>query len=161
MLLVFLAFPRAGDAHCYDSAQAYSHEQGTKSRHVHTKRRSGMHNRRHNKAERLPLGTWAGEHITLEVNSVNAKVEYDCAHGTIDRKILLTGDSRFDVPGTHSEEHGGPVRENEHPDSYPARFNGQVKGKTMKLTVTRSDTKEIVGTFTLTHGAESSLIKCR
>ena len=62
---------------------------------------------------RLATGIWAGEHISLEVTEQGAKVEYDCAHGTIPRRILVDRRGRFDVAGQHFAEHGGPVRQNE------------------------------------------------
>jgi hypothetical protein len=106
-------------------------------------------------------GTWGGEHISLEVTAQGGQVEYDCAHGTIDQKIVPDARGRFDLRGTHVREHGGPVRKDETADSHPARFAGHVKGDTMTLTVTESDTKELVGTFTLVYGQRPQLTKCR
>ena len=106
-------------------------------------------------------GTWGGEHISLEVTAQGGQVEYDCAHGTIDQKIVSDARGRFDLRGTHVREHGGPVRKDETADSHPARFAGQIKGDTMTLTVTESDTKELVGTFTLVYGQRPHLMKCR
>jgi hypothetical protein len=107
------------------------------------------------------IGGWGGEHISLDVTPEGGRVEYDCAHGTIDQKVVLDGQGRFDLSGTHVREHGGPVRKDEPADSHPARFTGQVKGETMTLTVTENDTKEIVGTFTLVHGQKPQVVKCR
>jgi hypothetical protein len=106
-------------------------------------------------------GTWGGEHIRLEVTAQGGQVEYDCAHGTIDRKIVTDGQGRFDLRGTHVREHGGPIRKDEASDSHPAQFKGQIKGNTMTLTVTEIDTKELVGTFTLVYGQTPHLMKCR
>ena len=107
------------------------------------------------------IGTWGGEHISLEVTAHGGRVEYDCAHGTIDQKIVPDARGRFDLRGTHVREHGGPVRKDETADSHPARFNGEIKDNTMTLTVTESDTKETVGTFTLVYGQQPHLMKCR
>ena len=107
------------------------------------------------------IGTWGGEHISLEVTARGGQVEYDCAHGTIDQKIVPDARGRFDLRGTHVREHGGPVRKDETADSHPARFNGEIKDNTMTLTVTESDTKEMVGTFTLVYGQQPHLMKCR
>src|SRR5712692_3152713 len=100
----------------------------------------------------LPVGLWGGEHISIEVTERGATVEYDCAHATIDQRIVLDRRGRFDVSGMQVPERGGPVRQNE-PAGYPVRFAGQVKDKRMKLTVRNSATKELIGTFTLVHGA--------
>jgi hypothetical protein len=106
-------------------------------------------------------GTWGGEHISLEITAQGAQVEYDCGHGTIDQKIDTDAQGRFTLRGTHVREHGGPVRKDETADSHPAQFAGQIKGDTMTLTVTESDTREVVGTFTLIYGQPPHLMKCR
>ena len=113
------------------------------------------------RTKRLPVGLWGGEHIRLEITARGATVEYDCAHGKIDQRIVLDRRGRFDVSGLQVSEHGGPVREDEESGGYPVRFAGQVNDKTMKLTVRNSVTKELVGTFTLVYGAESRLMKCK
>jgi hypothetical protein len=97
----------------------------------------------------------------MSVAESSASVEFDCAHATIPRRITLDRRGRFDVAGTYAEEHGGPARMGEPDGGYAARFTGRVDGGTMKLTVSRRDTKRIIGTFTLAHGREPSLVKCR
>src|SRR5215475_7449380 len=95
-----------------------------------------MHNPKTNDerwADEVPLGLRGGEHISLEVTERGASVEYDCAHGTIDEKIVLDRRGRFNVPGTHVEEHGGPVRKDERLNHYPVRFSGRISGKKMQL----------------------------
>jgi hypothetical protein len=112
-------------------------------------------------SKRVPTGMWGGKHVGMTVAESSATVEFDCAHATIPRRIVLDRHGRFDVAGTYAEEHGGPVRPGEQSGGHAARFTGRVTGKTMRLTVARADTKKIVGTFTLAHGREASLVKCR
>jgi hypothetical protein len=107
----------------------------------------------------LPRGVWGGQHISFEVSINGTKVEYDCAHATIDRPIVLDQNGRFNVPGRQFQERGGPVRQGEQ-TGYAVTFSGEVKGKTMTLTVQNSSTKEDIGTFTLVHGAQPKLVKC-
>jgi len=128
---------------------------------AHHKRGGGQVSETNGDMEGARTGTWGGEHISLEVTAQGGQVEYDCAHGTIDQKIVSDARGRFDLRGTHVREHGGPVRKDETADSHPARFAGQIKGDTMTLTVTESDTKELVGTFTLVYGQRPHLMKCR
>jgi hypothetical protein len=108
----------------------------------------------------LPTGLWGGQHISFHVSAKGAKVEYDCAHATIDRAIVLDRNSRFNISGRQFQERGGPVRQGE-PPGYPVIFSGEVKGKTMTLTVQNSETKEEIGTFTLVRGAQPKLVKCK
>ncbi|MFN2481444.1 MAG: hypothetical protein ABR554_08250 [Pyrinomonadaceae bacterium] len=109
----------------------------------------------------VPTGTWGGEHVEMNVAHDSATLEFDCAHATIPRRIVLDRRGRFDVAGTYFEEHGGPVRMGEQPGGYAARFTGRVAGETMKLTVARGSTRKIMGTFTLARGREPSIVKCR
>jgi hypothetical protein len=113
------------------------------------------------RTKRLAAGLWGGEHIGMQVSELRTTIEYDCAHGMIEQKIVLDRRGRFDVPGTQVAEHGGPVRQNEQLAGDPVRFSGQVKGKTMELTVRNSVTKTLIGKFTLVYGVEPKLRKCR
>jgi len=106
-------------------------------------------------------GMWGGEHIVLWVYKTHARLEYDCAHGTIDQPIKVDSKGRFDITGTHVRESGGPVAKDERPDSHPALYTGQVTGKKLVITITLTDTKESVGTFTLEYGQKPSLFKCK
>ena len=56
-----------------------------------------------------------GDHIRLNVTQAGAKVEYDCAFGTIDEPLLLEKDGTFEAHGIHVYERGGPIRLGEPP----------------------------------------------
>lgn len=133
-------------------------------------RRSAMTQGRTKKARRrapdaLMPGMWGGKHIRLDVTETGARVEYDCAHGTVEGKIVVDGQGRFNVYGRHFEEHGGPVRptevEDEGASGYRVRLSGRVGGSLLKLTVTRADTRKVIGTFNLARDREAGLVKCR
>jgi len=109
----------------------------------------------------LTPGVWGGEHIRFEVTETGANVEYDCAHGTVEGKIVVDAQGRFHVYGLHYEEHGGPVRPGDDAGGYRVRLSGRVGGSLMKLTVTRAGTREVVGTFDLARDREPFLVKCR
>jgi hypothetical protein len=110
--------------------------------------------------DRVGAGTWGGEHVALDVTTNGGRIEYDCAHGDLGEPLELDQSGRFDVTGTHTREHGGPVREDEKSESRPARYAGRVDGRRMTLTVTLMDTGEILGTFALTQGVAGRLTKC-
>ena len=110
--------------------------------------------------ERALSGNWGGPHIGVEMTSEGGRVEYDCAHGTIDGPIVLDKSGRFDATGTHSPEHGGPVREGEEDTGRPARYRGKVAGRSLTLTVILTDSGENLGTFKLTRDAAPRLTKC-
>jgi hypothetical protein len=105
-------------------------------------------------------GLWGGEHVRMIVNPTGALVEYDCASGRIDKPIVLDARGGFDAPGSYLPEHGGPIRET---DAVPdrVRYVGRVSGKTMRLTVRRERSKQVIAVFTLTRGDDVLLTKCR
>ena len=109
---------------------------------------------------RVPDGVWGGEHAGIWVKKGRARVEYDCARGTIDEPLLLNRRGHFDVKGTHRREHGGPVRIDEQSAGRPARYIGLLDGQALTITVTVTDTQESIGTFRLTHNQEPHLVKC-
>src|SRR5438874_8549559 len=105
------------------------------------------------------VGTWGGEHVILDVSKNGAVLEFDCAHGQIDQPLILDKKGRFDVRGTFTPEHGGPVRRDEITPSSAARYSGQVKGDVMTLKVVGGGVD--VGIFTLNRGTHPLLRKCR
>jgi hypothetical protein len=109
----------------------------------------------------VAAGLWGGQHVRLEVSADGAEIEFDCAHGRINGRLRPGADGRFDAAGTFVAERGGPVREGAAEKGQPARYTGRVKGKTMTLNVHLTDSNADAGTFTLTHGREPELTKCR
>jgi hypothetical protein len=113
------------------------------------------------RAQRVASGLWGGEHIRIDVGANSAMIEYDCAHGTIAGPLLLDSRGRFILHGTHSREHGGPIRSDETANQRAAIYTGSIRGGRMTLTVKMTGTKETVGTFSLTHGGEGRIFKCK
>ena len=109
---------------------------------------------------RVAAGTWGGTGIRLEVTAAGASIEYDCAHGSIDEPLTTDRDGQFVASGTHVREHGGPIRQDEAPDRHPARYQGRTSGDMLRLTVTLTDLRQDIGTFTLTRGAAARVFKC-
>jgi hypothetical protein len=108
----------------------------------------------------LPVGTWGGQHVNLDATPAGARLEFDCAQGTIDQAITLDAHNSFDLPGTFTAEHGGPVRIDEQPASHPARYTGRVEGERLTLTITLADTQKPIGTYTLVHGQTARIYRC-
>src|SRR5215813_8650578 len=59
-------------------------------------------------SEALANGVWGGENISLEVSERGAVIDYNCAHGSITEKILLSRDGKFTAKGFHVKENPGP-----------------------------------------------------
>ena len=111
-------------------------------------------------AGRVAAGAWGGDRLRVDVTAGGATTEYDCGHGTIDEPLVLDGNSRFAASGTHTFDHPGPIRVGEVPDRHPARYDGRAAGDTLQITVTITDPRQTLGSFSVTLGAASHLVKC-
>jgi hypothetical protein len=109
-------------------------------------------------ASSLATGVWGGQGIALKVSAKGAEVEFDCAHGQIPQPIKLDKHGDFEVAGTFTAEHGGPVRRDETLQAAPTRYSGHVDGDSMSLTVSLD--KRQVGSYTLTRGSQGHITRC-
>ena len=105
-------------------------------------------------------GDWGGPHLGLVATTAGATLEYDCAGGRIPVPIRPDAAGRFLLVGEHIPGHGGPIGIDEVLERRPARFQGTVRGDTMTILVTLTDTNESLGTFTLIRGASPRVFKC-
>jgi hypothetical protein len=107
----------------------------------------------------VPLGTWGGEHISLVVQEGGATILFDCAHGSVEEHMALDASGRFDVRGSFVPERGGPGP-GDSLGAHPSRYAGSTDGRTMRLTVTLSDTSQSMGSFTASLGESPRLVRC-
>ena len=107
----------------------------------------------------LPPGNWGGDHAGLQVTEKGARLELDCAHGSIEGPIALDAQGSFDVPGTYVPEAPGPVRRDGDRAS-AVRYAGKLDGETLRLTVRGTVTDSDLGTFTLTRNRFPRVRKC-
>jgi hypothetical protein len=103
-------------------------------------------------------GVWGGLHVTLEISSDSATLEFDCASGSIKDPIVLDSNGHFDLVGSYNRQGPGPTRQGVNTDS-DARYSGTVSGNTMKLNVQLPGSSEILE-FSLTHGRPGKITKC-
>lgn len=112
------------------------------------------------KAERIAMGVWGGQHINMDVGERTATIEYDCAHGEIEGPLVVDSEGEFQLRGTFTRERGGPVRADDVLQPEPATYSGTIKGNrmTLKLKLLDEDESE---TFTLEKGKSGELFKCK
>jgi len=110
--------------------------------------------------DRVPPGSWGGQHIGMVVSDTGAVIEYDCASGVVAGPLTLGAQGEFDWSGTHIRGHGGPSRIDETPDAHPARYAGKATSNQMTLTLTVTDGSQPPQTFSLTRGANAGVFKC-
>jgi hypothetical protein len=110
----------------------------------------------------VPLtGDWGGTHVGLHLDPGGGRLDYDCASGTTGPVVIRRGGS-FVAEGMHTPAHGGPMREGEVLPTYPARYFGQIAGKTMSLVVeyVTGEGSPRLGPFVLQRGAEPRIFRC-
>ena len=112
------------------------------------------------KMKHIATGNWGGSHININVGTKSVTIEYDCANGVITAPFVVDIKGRFNLRGTHTTEHGGPVRDDRPQNSRPALYTGWVKGQSMSLTVKLVGSNEPLGTFELVHGKSGRVFKC-
>lgn len=110
--------------------------------------------------KRAQAGPWGGIGIAMEVTDSGARIEFDCAHGTISEPIFLDSEERFDVKGLNFREHGGPIREGEESKGEPVRYVGQVTGDSMTLTIKPEGSDTAIGSYKLLRGKTGRIRKC-
>ena len=108
----------------------------------------------------IAFGPWGGSHVSMDVTSVGAHLEYDCAEGVIEEPLRPDGEGRFTAIGTHTPGHGGPIRNGENLPSFRARYDGHVKGEQMSLIVTLTETGTPLDSFELRRGRSGVLVRC-
>jgi hypothetical protein len=107
--------------------------------------------------DRVPEGSWGGEHVGLLVGPAGAAVDLDCAHGEITAPMRLDDDGGFSLPGYYIRD-VGPA---EVPEDRPAAtYSGRYDGRSLTLSFV-ADTGESGGPFTAFPGAPAQLQECR
>ena len=96
----------------------------------------------------------------MTVAATGTHIELDCAHGDFSGVLSTDSQNQFSVAGTFVREHGGPIREDQAPDTHPAMYAGSLTSNSMALTTRLLDTGDLVGSFSLVHGAQGRIVKC-
>ena len=103
---------------------------------------------------------WAGNHISLVVSAAGSQIEFDCVHGGTPSPFMLDDRDAFTAGVTFVREHAGPIVVGQVLDSHPAVYFGAVTANTMALTVQLTDTRRVIGMFTLVRDTPGHVVKC-
>jgi hypothetical protein len=101
---------------------------------------------------------WGGDHIEMEVTGEGARVEFDCASGTIDAPLKVNASGAFSAAGSFTPERPGPARD-DGPAAMKATYRGTIDGDTMTLQLAIEG--QDVRRFSLTRGERGRVRKCR
>ena len=106
-------------------------------------------------------GTWGGPDVQVTVTIQGTTTQFVCAHGTIDQLIAPDANGNFSATGTYVFEHPATVAGQPSSDSHSARYEGQVSGSTMHISVTVPDKQQVFGPFTAMLGATGPSTRCQ
>jgi hypothetical protein len=106
------------------------------------------------------VGEWGGLHLAMSVTTKGATLEFDCAHGRIN-KPLPRNVRRFSLRGIYIQEHGGPILKGEVSNSQAALYTSTVTGNQMTVAVRLLNTDQQIGTFVVKRGEPARLVKCK
>ena len=102
------------------------------------------------------VGTWGGDDAGFIVADTGAHAHIGCTKGDVLGAIVPDESGRFDVVGEYNV--------NAYPVDlgirHPARFIGQVDGRSLSLTVVLTDTLASFGPVALTYGREPGMVIC-
>ena len=104
--------------------------------------------------------TWGGPHVEMIVTDRGARLEFDCAHGTIDEPLRIDSDGAFRVKGTFAPERSGPSRDGREPRPAEAIYSGTVKDDTMTMRIV-VDGQDRENTYALARDRPGTVRKCR
>jgi hypothetical protein len=103
---------------------------------------------------------WGGDHIEMEVTGSGARIEFDCAHGTIDEAVRVDRQGTFQANGTFTPERSGPSRDGDASRSAKATYSGTIADDTMTLRIV-VDGQDRDTTYLLARDRAGNLRKCR
>ncbi len=110
---------------------------------------------------RVASGRWGGMGIAIEVTASGAKIEFDCASGTIDSPLTLDAEGRFDLPGTFVRQRPGPTRLGDgEREGEPVRYSGRLDGDTLTLELHAPKERHGTPAFSAVLGRTPRLHRC-
>ncbi len=101
-------------------------------------------------------GTWGGDNAGLIATDSSAHVHIGCTLGDTRGAIRPDANGHFDATGTYNVD-AYPI---DRGIVHPARFTGQIAGRSMTLTVALTDTARQLGPVTLEYGKEPRMGPC-
>ena len=107
------------------------------------------------------IGTWGGPEVSITVTAQGATAQFVCAHGAIAGPILEDASGNFSANGTYDFEHTSLIAGQSAVDSHLARYDGQISGTTMRVSVTLLDTKQTFGAYEAKLGSAGPSSRCQ
>jgi hypothetical protein len=102
------------------------------------------------------VGTWGGDNAGMIVAGNDVHVHIGCTLGNAVGPIHPDENGRFEASGTYNVD-AYPV---DRGITHPATFSGRIIGQTMTLTVSLTDTGQVLGPVALVYGKEPKMGPC-
>ena len=109
-------------------------------------------------ASAAAVGTWGGDRLQMTVDAQGARLQLDCASGTIGTPLVLDAQGGFSTSGTFEAQQAGPQRADESAAA-AARYSGNIKGDLMTLTI-QTGSNAPAQVFKLHKGVRVKLVRC-
>ena len=103
---------------------------------------------------------WGGDHVEMEVTASDARLEFDCAHGTIDEPLRADSKGAFQAKGTLTPERSGPSRDGASRTA-KVTYSGTIAGDAMTLRIGADGQDPQGTTYQLTRDRRGNVRKCR
>jgi hypothetical protein len=103
---------------------------------------------------------WGGDHVEMEITGTGARLEFDCAHGTIDEAVRIDRKGTFQAKGTFTPERSGPSRDGDASRPAKATYAGTITDDTMTLRIVVDD-QDRDNTYVLARDRPGNVRKCR
>jgi hypothetical protein len=104
---------------------------------------------------------WGGDHIEMQVADAGARLEFDCAHGTIDEPLRADAKGAFKLKGTFTPERSGPTPDGGAAPIAKAIYSGTIKDGTMTLRIVVDGQDPAGRTYELERDRSGNVRKCR
>lgn len=104
-------------------------------------------------------GKWGGQGITVLASDTQVDFEFDCALGTINKKVMISN-NLFSEKGTYTQYAGNlPINANP-PEPKIVVYEGNLSGNNVSLVIKSEDGKTIISKYTLTKNAAGNIVRC-
>lgn len=108
----------------------------------------------------VPAGIWGAEGIIVKTDEKGVTIQYECADGRIEQPLMMDVGGNFAVNGIYYRQRGGPIRSDLKQFQQPVRYEGKISGETMTLKITDTESKDVIGEYTLRQGKIPKLTRC-
>lgn len=104
-------------------------------------------------------GRWGGQGISVLASDTQVILDFDCASGTINKKVMLSN-NLFLEKGNYTQFAGNvPINANP-PEPKIVQYEGNLSGNNLSLTIKSEDGKTVIGKYIIVKNETGKIIRC-